>query len=59
MGPSEGRRPMTEAPGDFVTGSFLVGTAGFEPATSSSRTMRATKLRHVPKDGSVVAAGYL
>ena len=26
----------------------LVGTAGFEPATSSSRTMRATKLRHVP-----------
>ncbi len=27
----------------------LVGTAGFEPATSSSRTMRATKLRYVPR----------
>jgi hypothetical protein len=25
-----------------------VGTAGFEPATSASRTLRATKLRHVP-----------
>jgi hypothetical protein len=28
----------------------LVGTAGFEPATSSSRTMRATKLRYVPRN---------
>src|SRR5437660_1357922 len=27
----------------------LVGTAGFEPATSASRTLRATKLRHVPR----------
>jgi hypothetical protein len=26
----------------------LVGTTGFEPATSRSRTVRATKLRHVP-----------
>ena len=26
----------------------LVGTAGLEPATSASRTLRATKLRHVP-----------
>ena len=26
----------------------LVGTAGFEPATSASRTLRAAKLRHVP-----------
>ena len=25
-----------------------VGTAGLEPATSASRTLRATKLRHVP-----------
>ena len=28
---------------------FLVGVTGFEPATSSSRTMRATKLRYTPK----------
>src|SRR5207244_11071296 len=26
----------------------LVGTAGFEPATSASRTLRSTKLSHVP-----------
>jgi hypothetical protein len=26
-----------------------VGTAGLEPATSASRTLRATKLRHVPR----------
>ena len=25
-----------------------VGTAGFEPATSASRTLRAAKLRYVP-----------
>ena len=29
---------------DFTT----VGVAGFEPTTSSSRTKRATKLRHTP-----------
>ena len=28
--------------------AFAVGVTGFEPATSSSRTMRATKLRHTP-----------
>lgn len=27
---------------------MLVGVTGFEPATSSSRTKRATKLRHTP-----------
>jgi hypothetical protein len=27
---------------------FLVGVAGFEPTASSSRTKRATKLRHTP-----------
>jgi hypothetical protein len=26
----------------------VVGTAGFEPATSASRTLRAAKLRYVP-----------
>src|SRR4051794_4484893 len=28
---------------------MVVGLTGFEPATSSSRTKRATKLRHSPK----------
>ena len=27
---------------------FVVGVTGFEPATSSSRTKRATKLRYTP-----------
>jgi hypothetical protein len=30
------------------SGFSLVGVTGFEPATSSSRTTRATKLRHTP-----------
>ncbi len=30
------------------TGYFWVGVAGFEPTASSSRTKRATKLRHTP-----------
>ena len=33
-----------------------VGTAGFEPATSASRTLRATKLRYVPRPVSVAPA---
>jgi hypothetical protein len=33
-----------------------VGTAGFEPATSASRTLRATKLRYVPKAGEPARA---
>ena len=31
-----------------LSGIPLVGVTGFEPATSSSRTKRATKLRHTP-----------
>ena len=31
-----------------LTCEFMVGTTGFEPAASRSRTARATKLRHVP-----------
>ena len=33
----------------------MVGTAGLEPATSASRTLRATKLRYVPIVGDVRA----
>ena len=32
----------------------MVGTVGLEPTTSASRTLRATKLRHVPM-GVIVA----
>ena len=32
----------------ILTRRFAVGVTGFEPATSSSRTKRATKLRHTP-----------
>jgi hypothetical protein len=35
----------------------VVGTVGFEPTTSSSRTMRAAKLRHVPKARKCIAPG--
>ena len=32
----------------FSSSQPRVGVTGFEPATSSSRTKRATKLRHTP-----------
>src|SRR5215813_1105859 len=32
--------------------SAHVGVAGFEPTTSSSRTKRATKLRHTPREAT-------
>ena len=38
------------------SGFPLVGVTGFEPATSSSRTMRATKLRHTPNGPDWVRA---
>jgi membrane-bound serine protease (ClpP class) len=34
--------------GRALRARLVVGTAGFEPATSASRTLRATKLRYVP-----------
>src|SRR5215211_9468779 len=36
-----------------------VGTRGFEPPTSSSRTRRATRLRYVPTAVAIIPAGYL
>ena len=36
---------------------MLVGITGFEPATSSSRTKRATKLRHIPVVSRTVVRG--
>ena len=39
----------------------MVGITGFEPATSSSRTKRATKLRHIPVAGGScpLHSGYI
>ena len=39
--------------GDFGSKSVLVGVAVFEPATPSSRTRCATKLRYIPKRSKV------
>src|SRR5215208_1074851 len=36
-----------------------VGTRGFEPPTSSSRTRRATRLRYVPTETDIIPAGNL
>src|SRR6478609_2954252 len=52
-----GSRVARIVPSDEVAGSLklalncgdeMVGVTGFEPAASSSRTKRATKLRHTP-----------
>jgi hypothetical protein len=48
----EGQGPR---PGFLARASELrqrVGVAGFEPTTSSSRTKRATKLRHTPREAT-------
>src|SRR4051812_25081970 len=33
-----------------------IGAPGFEPGTSPTRTVRATRLRHAPREGSSVAS---
>ena len=43
------KRSPTSTVSSSQSGLPLVGVTGFEPATSSSRTTRATKLRHTPK----------
>ena len=59
------RRPYTERSGHRNKLSTMsrhitmVGVAGFEPTTSSSRTKRATKLRHTPCDRSSIAMPML
>ncbi len=37
---------------------LMVGTVGFEPTTSASRTLRAAKLRHVPIRARLYRSGY-
>ena len=38
----------------YDAGHHMVGVAGFEPTASSSRTKRATKLRHTPCFGNSI-----
>ncbi len=47
------------APGLFGRQSFIVGKAGFEPAASASRTLRATKLRHFPAKAMIFVLASL
>ena len=44
-------RPRHAWPG--VERAVVVGVAGFEPTASSSRTKRATKLRHTPRSSDL------
>ena len=39
-------------PEQFTASVVMVGARGFEPPTSSSRTMRAAKLRHAPTENA-------
>jgi Phage integrase family len=50
--------PRLASPIGALSCSNVVGVAGFEPTASSSRTKRATKLRHTPlKPGQSIAPG--
>ena len=49
--------PQSELQLDDEVG--LVGARGFEPPTSSSRTMRATKLRHAPTVSAAEGRGMI
>src|SRR5260370_38889111 len=40
--------PMAVGGSDSVSGEEMVGTTGFEPATSRTPSVRATRLRYVP-----------
>ena len=56
MGGQSVRRRLS-GPANFLI--FLVGVAGFEPATPSSRTMCATRLRYTPRpDRGLIAAAH-
>ncbi len=48
-GPTRKKAPTRITGKSLSPTSIRVGVAGFEPTTSSSRTKRATKLRHTPR----------
>ena len=52
--PCSTQKPTSEVSQDVgLSVEHLVGVTGFEPATSPSRTVRATKLRHTPTSSLV------
>src|SRR5262249_1901914 len=51
VGPLAGARPRG--------GGSSIGAPGFEPGTSPTRTVRATRLRHAPRESLSVASGPL
>ncbi len=52
-----GALPVDRAQPDSPGPGKLVGVTGFEPATSSSRTTRATKLRYTPDVDAMCRVG--
>src|SRR3712207_9455249 len=54
---AEGWSVLKGANGAVLT-AREVGTRGFEPPTSSSRTRRATRLRYVPTERNIIAVSY-
>ncbi len=53
--PLNSQNIMSRITGEPMTRDItLVGVAGFEPTASSSRTKRATKLRHTPCFGNSI-----
>ena len=51
LAPIGALRRFTLRPGSRLTRSFLVGKAGFEPAASASRTLRANQAAPLPEEG--------
>src|SRR5881628_2915828 len=51
---SDVRRPSSDRVTGRRTGGEMVGARGFEPPTSRSRTVRATRLRYAPNDRLIV-----
>ena len=49
--------PRARSPSRRADAEEVVGVAGFEPTTSSSRTMRATRLRYTPTEVPLRARG--
>ena len=47
-----GHKKSGVKPDEIKKEKQMVGETGFEPATSSSRTKRATRLRYTPKEGA-------
>ena len=50
VGPSKTASDQQKSP---ALAGLLIGAPGFEPGTSPTRTVRATRLRHAPRKASI------